>query len=43
MGVMELRAGTGTCLPPNHLRGKAEPRNRLGLPKACNKLVATPG
>ena len=43
MGVMELRAGTGTCLPPNHLRGKAEPTNRLGLPKACNKLVATPG
>ena len=38
MGVMELRPGTGTRLPPNPLRGKAEPRNRLGLPKACNKL-----
>lgn len=37
MGVMELRARTETCLPPNQLRGKAEPRNRLGLPKACNK------
>ena len=43
MGVMELRAGTETCLPPNQLRVKVEPRKRLGLPNACNKQVATPG
>lgn len=43
MGVMELRAGTGTCLPfsPPPQRGGGTQKHDVG-PKAY-KQVATPG
>lgn len=42
MGVMELRPGTGTCLPPNHLRGKAEPVTQAGAPQGLQTAGGNP-